>query len=160
MSTTIEPDIRDISGSESSQTALQTPSKRSSSQAHPMVYRAKLHRRIWRWHFYAGLLSAPVLLIAAITGSLYVFRVELESIFYSERLTVTPATTAVTYDQQLAARSDHCPPNQWNFNSLQFRRSSPHCAAMYPQPIFTRRHAALLSFGFVTRCPKNRKSYS
>lgn len=36
------------------------------------------YRAVWRWHFYAGLLAAPFLLLMAITGSLYLFDRELE----------------------------------------------------------------------------------
>lgn len=36
------------------------------------------HRAIWRWHFYIGLLVAPVLIVLAATGSLYLFDREIE----------------------------------------------------------------------------------
>ncbi|MFM9827880.1 MAG: PepSY-associated TM helix domain-containing protein [Sphingomonas sp.] len=36
------------------------------------------HRAIWRWHFYVGLFVAPVLIILAATGSLYLFDREIE----------------------------------------------------------------------------------
>jgi uncharacterized iron-regulated membrane protein len=36
------------------------------------------YRAVWRWHFYAGLFVAPVLLLLAITGSLYLFDREFE----------------------------------------------------------------------------------
>jgi uncharacterized iron-regulated membrane protein len=39
---------------------------------------ASLYRVFWRWHFYAGILVAPVLLVVAITGALYIFRAEVE----------------------------------------------------------------------------------
>ncbi|MGO1070546.1 PepSY-associated TM helix domain-containing protein [Lysobacter sp. CA199] len=37
-----------------------------------------LYRTVWRWHFYAGLFVAPLLLILAITGSIYLFNDEIE----------------------------------------------------------------------------------
>lgn len=37
------------------------------------------YRAVWRWHFYAGLFVAPVLLLLAITGSLYLFDREFEN---------------------------------------------------------------------------------
>lgn len=40
---------------------------------------ASPYRAVWRWHFYAGLLVAPVLLLLAITGSLYLFDREFEN---------------------------------------------------------------------------------
>jgi len=36
-------------------------------------------RAIWRWHFYAGLLCAPIVLWLAVTGSIYLFRTQIES---------------------------------------------------------------------------------
>jgi uncharacterized iron-regulated membrane protein len=35
-------------------------------------------RRVWRWHFWAGLVACPVLLVVALTGALYTFREEIE----------------------------------------------------------------------------------
>lgn len=37
-----------------------------------------LRRAVWRWHFYAGLFAAPVLLVLAITGALYLFQREID----------------------------------------------------------------------------------
>jgi hypothetical protein len=52
--------------------------------AAPAAAGTLLYRRIWRWHFYAGLFSVPVLLVAAATGALYVFVEELQPVFYPE----------------------------------------------------------------------------
>ena len=41
-----------------------------------------LHRRIWRWHFYAGLVCLPFLTMMAVTGSLYLFKYEIEALVY------------------------------------------------------------------------------
>ena len=32
---------------------------------------AHAHRALWRWHAWLGLLAAPVMLVLAITGALY-----------------------------------------------------------------------------------------
>lgn len=40
---------------------------------------ASPYRAVWRWHFYAGLFVAPVLLLLAITGALYLFDREFEN---------------------------------------------------------------------------------
>ena len=34
---------------------------------------AALHRLFWRMHFWAGLITAPIVVFAALTGLLYVF---------------------------------------------------------------------------------------
>ena len=37
------------------------------------------YRTIWRWHFYAGLFSIPFILWLSITGSIYLFRPQIEA---------------------------------------------------------------------------------
>ncbi|MCC6743901.1 MAG: PepSY domain-containing protein [Acidobacteria bacterium] len=66
----------------------------------PKRSNARFYRVVWRWHFYAGLIVLPILVTAAITGGLYVFRDELEPLIYSE-LQVTPGPTTVPYATQL-----------------------------------------------------------
>lgn len=44
------------------------------------------YRRLWRWHFYAGLLCLPLLLSLALTGALYVFHQEIEEFVYGDLL--------------------------------------------------------------------------
>lgn len=39
---------------------------------------------LWRWHFYAGLFTAPFLLILSITGAIYLFNDELNDLIYPE----------------------------------------------------------------------------
>ena len=43
-----------------------------------------LYRAVWRWHFYAGLLVLPFLILLAITGALYLFRDEVDAILHAE----------------------------------------------------------------------------
>lgn len=52
-----------------------------------------LYRAVWRWHFYAGLLVAPLLLILAITGSIYLFNDEIEDAVHAP-LRFAPARDA------------------------------------------------------------------
>jgi uncharacterized iron-regulated membrane protein len=65
----------------------------------------RLYRVIWRWHFYAGLIVAPVLLIASVTGGLYVFREELERVIYPQLMFVEPQPQIISYNEQLAKAS-------------------------------------------------------
>ena len=69
---------------------------------------AALRPLVLRLHFYAGLLIAPFLVVAAATGLLYVFTPQLEQLVYDRELHVpaNPATTPVD-DQLAAARSAH-----------------------------------------------------
>ncbi|PQO47197.1 PepSY-associated TM helix domain-containing protein [Blastopirellula marina] len=36
------------------------------------------YRAVWRWHFYAGLLSIPILLVLSISGTIYLFKPQIE----------------------------------------------------------------------------------
>ncbi|HKX32000.1 MAG TPA: PepSY domain-containing protein [Blastocatellia bacterium] len=62
----------------------------------------RLYRVIWRWHFYAGLIVLPVLLIVSVTGGLYVFQAELERVIYPRLMFVEPQAQTVSYDEQVA----------------------------------------------------------
>lgn len=41
--------------------------------------RTTLYRTIWRWHFYAGLLVIPFILLLATTGSLFLFKPQMDA---------------------------------------------------------------------------------
>lgn len=41
--------------------------------------RGALYRQVWRWHFYAGLFCMPFILWLAATGSLYLFKPQIEA---------------------------------------------------------------------------------
>lgn len=49
---------------------------------------SSLYRRVWRWHFYAGLVCLPFLVLLALTGGLYLFKDEVESRLYRHLQTV------------------------------------------------------------------------
>ena len=40
------------------------------------------YRAVWRWHFYAGISTLPVLMLLAFTGALYLFKPEIEQMAY------------------------------------------------------------------------------
>ncbi|MFI5492387.1 PepSY-associated TM helix domain-containing protein [Actinoplanes sp. NPDC051859] len=62
-----------------------------------------------RLHFYAGILVAPFLLVAALTGLAYVFAPQVERIIYADELVVAnPGDQTVPVAQQIAAaRATH-----------------------------------------------------
>ncbi len=63
-------------------------------------------RAFWRWHFYAAFLVAPVLLILAVTGLIYLFRFQLEPLVNADLMKVSaPSADAIQqpYANQLAA---------------------------------------------------------
>lgn len=61
-------------------------------------------RAVWRWHFFASFLVAPVLLVLAATGLIYLFRFQLEPLLHPDLMRVeqAPNTAVQSYAQQLA----------------------------------------------------------
>lgn len=66
----------------------------------------RLYPVVWRWHFYAGLLIAPILWIITITGAIYVFRTELTAWRDHSLQIVSPMSERMSYDAlyEIAAR--------------------------------------------------------
>lgn len=65
-----------------------------------------LFRAFWRWHFYAAFLVAPVLLVLAGTGLIYLFRFQLEPLLHADLMEVSaPSADSIRqpYANQLAA---------------------------------------------------------
>ncbi len=60
--------------------------------------------RVWRWHFYAGLIAIPVMMTLAITGMIYLYKPQLDPIVYKELLRVTPSEKAVL-DSDIVAKA-------------------------------------------------------
>lgn len=62
------------------------------------------YRAVWRWHFYAGLLSMPFVILLSITGAIYLFKPQIEA--WNDRnydnLTIS-SPTAAPADQVRAA---------------------------------------------------------
>ena len=65
--------------------------------------RIALHRMIWRWHFYAGLFCIPFVIALAITGSIYLFRPQIESWLDAPYRHIGAGTPARAADQVQAA---------------------------------------------------------
>jgi uncharacterized iron-regulated membrane protein len=61
------------------------------------------YRAVWRWHFYAGLLVLPVLMLMALTGALYLFKAEIESAAYGRMATVAPRAQWTSPDRWVAS---------------------------------------------------------
>ncbi|MEZ5923049.1 MAG: PepSY domain-containing protein [Hyphomicrobiaceae bacterium] len=64
-----------------------------------------LYRAIWRWHFYAGLLALPFLVMMATTGGLYLFKDELNRVMYGSYILVEPAKTMPLPADDLVAKA-------------------------------------------------------
>ena len=66
-----------------------------------------LYRTIWRWHFYAGLIVAPFLLILAVTGAIYLFNDEINDAVYPHQRFVAEAQVLPVSRLIAAALSDY-----------------------------------------------------
>jgi uncharacterized iron-regulated membrane protein len=53
------------------------------------------YRAVWRWHFYAGILVLPFLMLMALTGGLYLFKTEIDGLVYG-RMSLVEARAATT----------------------------------------------------------------
>jgi uncharacterized iron-regulated membrane protein len=74
---------------------------------------AALYRMIWRWHFYAGLFVLPFVLILSVTGSIYLFKPQIDR--WEERAWRGLGTEgAVSPDAQLAAVLEANPGRRFN----------------------------------------------
>ncbi|MFG5860731.1 PepSY-associated TM helix domain-containing protein [Metapseudomonas sp. CR1201] len=80
---------------------------------------ASFYNLAWRWHFYAGLFVIPFMIMLAVTGSIYLFKPQLDDLLYADLMRVRPAGQALNADQQLgkvrqaypqAAVSQYLPP--------------------------------------------------
>lgn len=49
-----------------------------------------LYRAVWRWHFYAGLIVLPFVILIAVTGAIYLFKDEINDAAYGD-LRLVPA---------------------------------------------------------------------
>ncbi len=65
--------------------------------------RAALRRVFWRVHFWAGMISAPLVLFAALSGLLYVFTPQIEARIHASVDRVPVGGVARPLDEQLAA---------------------------------------------------------
>ena len=63
------------------------------------------HRTLWRWHFYAGLFVMPLLIVLAITGTLYCFQPQIEPWLYRDRMIVEAQVAPRLGHQALLAKA-------------------------------------------------------
>lgn len=61
------------------------------------------YRAVWRWHFYAGVLVMPFLMLLALTGGLYLFKDEIDQVANRRMIRVAPATTQATPEAWVAS---------------------------------------------------------
>lgn len=64
------------------------------------------YRAVWRWHFYAGLLVMPVLMLMALSGAVYLFRAEIEDAVYRPMAQIEARAATASPDLWAAAARD------------------------------------------------------
>ena len=62
----------------------------------------KLYSWIWKWHFIAGLVSLPIVVLLSVTGAIYLFKDDVVQPQIETLKAVTPEQNRLTYDAQLA----------------------------------------------------------
>ena len=72
---------------------------------------ADTYRAIWRWHFYAGLIAVPFMILLAVTGSLYLFRDEIDRTAFASRTVVAEETTPQQLPSALTAKAQTLYPD-------------------------------------------------
>lgn len=71
---------------------------------------AAAYRTLWRWHFYAAIFVMPLLVVLAITGTIYCFQPQVEPLLYPGRLIVEPAATPRLSEDALLTRATAAMP--------------------------------------------------
>lgn len=60
-----------------------------------------LYRMVWRWHFFAGLLSIPIIVLLCISGIVWLMRPEITWLLHRDAMKVEAPTKPLSYGQQL-----------------------------------------------------------
>ncbi|MEM9187104.1 MAG: PepSY-associated TM helix domain-containing protein [Planctomycetota bacterium] len=76
------------------------------------------YRRVWRWHFIAGVLVGPLVFIVAVTGALYVFKRELEPLLHGSVLLVDPTGDRAPLDRLVTAAEGGA-PGDWRVEQVE-----------------------------------------
>ncbi len=77
----------------------------------------RLYSAVWRWHFYAGLFVLPFVLLLSVSGSIYLFKPQIDR--WEERAYRDFGTeAAVSPDRQVAAAMDANPGARFNHYRL------------------------------------------
>ncbi|WP_353218926.1 PepSY domain-containing protein [Salinisphaera sp. S4-8] len=85
--------------------------RRDGADATPSKVRPaeRWYATVWRWHFYAGLVVAPFLLILAVTGAIYLFNTELNDLIYPDLMFVGSSAPAMPASHWVASAEQAFP---------------------------------------------------
>ncbi len=68
---------------------------------------ATFYRLVWKWHFIASLYVLPFMLLLPATGTLYLYKPQIESWLYADRMHVEQGDARVSVESQIAALTAH-----------------------------------------------------
>ncbi|GGA14454.1 membrane protein [Paenibacillus marchantiophytorum] len=68
-----------------------------------------LYAAIWRWHFYAGMIFAPFLVILAVTGGIYLFKPQIENVLYKDYYYVQQGQQQLSVQDQIQKMKEAYP---------------------------------------------------
>lgn len=60
----------------------------------------KLNQWLWRWHFIAGIISLPFIIVLSVTGGIYLFKAQYEKPIQEPIKKVAVAGTTISYEKQ------------------------------------------------------------
>jgi uncharacterized iron-regulated membrane protein len=100
--------------------ATQAKTKQATSKGSFLDY-----RMVWRWHFYAGLFAIPFIVFLSITGSIYLFRPQIES-WLDRPYDNLPGAQSALPSQVVAVVLSQNPG--WTLHAYQLAKT-PHSAA-------------------------------
>ncbi|SDH51915.1 PepSY-associated TM helix domain-containing protein [Alteribacillus bidgolensis] len=63
--------------------------------------KASLYKTVWRWHFYAGIFFAPLIIFLAITGGCYLFKPQIENHMYHDLYYVKQGEQKISSSEQI-----------------------------------------------------------
>lgn len=71
--------------------------------------RRTFYQMIWRWHFYAGVIFTPIILMLSISGGIYLFKPQIEDIKYHDLFYVEQQGEMITAEEQIKIVQDEFP---------------------------------------------------
>lgn len=72
-------------------------------------HKDSIYKTVWRWHFYAGIMFIPFLLILAVTGAIYIFKPQIEQNLYRSYYEVVPYGEKILASEEIDLVKDRYP---------------------------------------------------
>ncbi|MCM3759188.1 PepSY domain-containing protein [Alkalihalobacillus oceani] len=75
--------------------------------------KTSIYQTVWRWHFYAGVIFAPIIFILAFSGGVYLFKPQIEAYLYQDLIKVNEVEdTRLSYTDQMNRVREQYPDAQ------------------------------------------------